>query len=81
MEGTIKGIVVKSLKDKPENKFFSTVIYQHDSDKMPIEVATMEAYKPGQAFDCLCRISVSLFNGKAYLRAYKLDAAIPPVGK
>ena len=72
MEAKVKGEVFRSIY-KEGKKYYKTAITQSDTETQTINVSTYKQYKPGDQIDLYCRISVSLFNGKAYLIIQEID--------
>lgn len=72
MQARVKGEVFRSIY-KDGKKYFKTAITQSETETQTINVSTIKQYKPGDILDLYCRISVSLFNGKAYLIIQELD--------
>lgn len=72
MKARVKGEVFRSIQQAGK-KNYTTAITQSETETQTIKVSTLKQYKPGDQIDLNCRISVSLFNGKAYLIIQEID--------
>lgn len=72
MKARVKGEVFRSIYQEGK-KYYKTAITQSETETQTISVSTYKQYKPGDSIDIYCRISVSLFNGKAYLIIQEID--------
>ena len=72
MKARVKGEVFRSIYQEGK-KYYRTAITQSETETQTINVSTIKQYKPGEQIDLTCRISASLFNGKAYLVVQEIE--------
>jgi hypothetical protein len=72
MKARVKGEVFRSIHQEGK-KYNKTAITQSETETQTINVSTIKQYKPGEQIDLYCRVSVSLFHGKAYLIVQEID--------
>lgn len=72
MKARVKGEVFRSIYQEGK-KYYRTAITQSETETQTINVSTYKQYKQGEQIDLYCRISVSLFNGKAYLIIQEIE--------